>query len=73
VLDAVMAKITAATLSVGGGVMRLPGSHLWVKNIGEVMSTPAELTGRLDIEAYNREIKGAVFKLAGGATGRAGP
>jgi hypothetical protein len=73
VLDAVMAKITAGTLSVGGGVMRLPGSHLWVKNIGEVMSTPAELTGRLDIEAYNREIKGAVFKLAGGATGRAGP
>jgi hypothetical protein len=26
VLDAVMAKITAGTLSVGGGVMRLPGS-----------------------------------------------
>ena len=70
-LAVTMRRVESGLQPVGGGVLDLRGSKLWIRSVDQLLSTPAGISGELEVEAYDRPITGAKIRLQGGASATA--
>jgi hypothetical protein len=67
-IDITLRRVTSGLQPVGGGVLDLKGSWLWIRGIGQLLSTPEKISGTLEIEAYDRTIVNSKISFPGGAS-----
>jgi hypothetical protein len=67
-LEAELGHVTSGALRIGGGTMNLAGARLYVRLPARLLALAERLEGAMEIEAWNRTLEGATFRLPGGTT-----
>ncbi len=67
-LKAELGHVTSGTLRIGGGALNLVGARLYIRLPARLLALAEQLEGTMEIEAWNRTLDGATFRLPGGAS-----
>lgn len=66
-LSAELGRVISGSQRLGGGTMQLAGARLYITNETRLLALATQLSGTLEIQAWNRTIVDATLRLPGGA------
>ncbi|MEO6194931.1 MAG: hypothetical protein ABIS20_18095 [Thermoanaerobaculia bacterium] len=67
-LKAELGRVSSGSLRIGGGTLDLAGARLYIRLPARLLALAQRLEGSMEIEAWNRTLEGATFRLPGGST-----